>query len=423
MPDNGFNTFRLFGFRRRFYYGWVIVTVCSMSMAIAYGILYSYSVFFKPIAAQFNWDRATVSSIYSLAMVFRGAVTIPIGWMADRYGAMKLTAFCGVMMGVGLMLASRVTELWQFYIVYGLMVSTGLSGAYTIGSAVTSGWFQRKRGLALGLVAAGSGLGTLALVPLAQYLISVFNWSRAFAIIGAGAGFITIATAFLLKPAPPQKGKTGDSVVSADRILSSNAGLRSAILSKHMLILVITFSLINFCIQLIMIHLVNYATDLGISSFQAAGFLGIIGIVSIIGRLFMGGASDRIGTYQSLIICGILLLASLIVLFFDTSPRGFYLFAVLFGFSYGGEIPQLPMLIAQIFGIRSMAALMGIVVFIGTIGGALGPWVGGKVYDVTQNYHFAFAIAAAASVLRLVLVIGFKKYLTARAPLPDAVST
>jgi MFS family permease len=423
MSDNYVDTIRLFGFRKSFYYGWVIVAVCSMSMAIAYGILYSYSVFFKPIVAQFNWNRATVSSIYSLAMVFRGAISIPIGWLADRYGSIKITVFCGVMIGTGLILASRVTELWQFYIVYGIFVSTGLSGAYTIGSAITSRWFQKKRGLALGLVAAGSGFGTLALVPLSQYLISVFNWSNAFAIIGACAGFITISTAFLLKPAPKKKEILTDTTGKADGFLSSGSSLRSAILSKPMLMLVVTFSLINFCIQLIMIHLVNYATDLGISSFQAAGFLGIIGVVSIIGRLFMGGASDRIGTYRSLLVCGILLLASLIVLFFNTSPCGFYIFAVLFGFSYGGEIPQLPMLIAQIFGIRAMAALMGIVVFMGTIGGALGPWLGGKVYDVTQNYHFAFAIAAVACVLRLVLVVGFKKYLTVGAPLPDDAPT
>ncbi|MFH0726786.1 MAG: MFS transporter [Pseudomonadota bacterium] len=404
----------MFNSRRRFYYGWVIVAVCSMSMAIAYGIMYSFSVFFKPIVAEFNWDRATVSSIYSLAMVFRGVVTIPIGWLADRYGAMKIAVFCGVMMGSGLILASRVTELWQFYVAYGIIVSIGLSGAYTIGSAVTSRWFERKRGLALGLVAAGAGFGTLALVPFAQYLISAFNWSTAFIIIGAGAGFFTIATAFLLKPAPKPMEHPKEAAATSCRVPLSDVSLRSAILSREMLILVVTFSLINFCIQMIMIHLVNYATDIGISSFQAAGFLGIIGVVSIVGRLFMGGVSDRIGTYNSLIVCSILLLVSLIVLFFNISPWGFYVFAVLFGFSYGGEIPQLPMFIAQIFGIRAMAALMGVVVFIGTIGGALGPWVGGKIFDSTQNYHYAFAIAGAASLIRLSLVIGCKKYLIPR---------
>jgi MFS family permease len=422
MPDKLSQTAGLFGFRKRCYYGWVIVAVCSMSMAIAYGIMYSFSVFFKPIVAQFDWDRATVSSIYSMAMVFRGAVSIPIGWLADKYGAIKLTVFCGIMTALGLILASRVTELWQFYIAYGIIVSIGLSGAYTIGSALTSRWFEKKRGMALGLVAAGSGLGTLTMVPLAQYLISIVNWSNAFAIIGLGAGGITVVTAFLLKPVPRQGGNTQDSPITLDCALGPHVSLKKEILSKEMLILVITFALVNFCIQMIMIHLINYATDIGISSFQAAGFLGIIGLVSIIGRLFIGGASDRIGTYHSLIFCSILLLISLTVLFLDTSPRGFYVFAILFGFSYGGEVPQLPMLIAQIFGVRTMAALMGVVVFIGTIGGALGPWVGGKIYDLTQNYHYAFAIAAAAGAVRLGLIVGFKKYLTSRFPLSTSLS-
>ena len=188
--------------------------------------------------------------------------------------------------------------------------------------------------------------------------------------------------------------------------------LKSAAASKAMMILVTTFLLINFCLQMVMIHLVNYATDIGISSLQAAGFIGCIGVVSIAGRLLMGGASDRIGTYNSLIICSVLLLVSLVVLLFNTSLFGFYVFAVIFGFAYGGEIPQVPMFIGQLFGMRAMAALMGYLVFIGTLGGALGPWVGGKVYDSAHSYRIAFAIAAAFGLARLVLVIKSKKHLS-----------
>lgn len=386
-------------------------------MGISYGIIYSFSVFFKPIAAQFDWDRATVASIYSLAMMVRGAVTIPIGWLSDRYGPMKVSGFCGIMIVAGLVLTSRVTALWQFYLAYDIILSFGLCGAYAIGSAVTSRWFRRKRGLALGIVAAGSGVGTLVLVPVSQHLIDVFNWSRAYAIIGTVAGFITLATAFLLKPAPPGKPTplktTGQSVPSRKRM----PDLRKMILNREMLLVVVIFALINFCIQMVMVHLVNFATDIGIPALQAAGYLGIIGVVSIAGRLLMGGMSDRIGTYRSLVICGLFLLASLIVLFFNTSPTGFLVFAVLFGFAYGGEIPQLPMLIAEIFGVRAMGSLMGIAIFISMFGAALGPWVGGKVFDLTRNYQYAFAIAAAVGVIRLILIVGFRRRLVSTSPM------
>ncbi len=400
--------------RKKIYYGWVIVAVCSLSMAISYGIIYSYSVFFKPIAAQFNWDRATVASIYSLAMIFRGAVTVPIGWLADRYGPAKIFGFCGVMITAGLVLTSRVSELWQFYTTYAIILPVGLCGAYTIGSAVTSRWFVTKRGMALGIVAAGSGFGTLLLVPLSQHLINIFDWSGAYAIIGSVAGGVTIATALLLKSAPPQETSSLGKTENSAHARKSVSGMREMILSREMLLVIAIFGLINFCIQMVMVHLVNFATDIGISSLQAAGYLGIIGVISIAGRLIMGGMADRIGTYHSLVVCGVLLLVSLIVLFFNTTPVGFLIFAVLFGFAYGGEIPQLPMLIADIFGVRAMGSLMGIAIFISMFGAALGPWVGGKVYDLTRNYHYAFAIAAIAGMIRLFLIIGFRKRLAPR---------
>jgi MFS family permease len=398
--------------KNKFHYGWVIVAVCSLTMALAYGIMYSFSVFFKPIVAQFQWDRATVSSIYSLSIVSRGAVSIGIGWLADRYGAMKLSVFCGVMIVTGLLLASRVTQLWQFYVAFGLFLSIGLSGAYPIGSAVTSRWFKKKRGMALGVVAAGSGFGTLTIVPLGQFLINQFNWSTAFMIFGIGGGILVISTAFFLKPAPNDYGNLQfPQGTVPNQQCETGISFKKAIFTKELLILIVTFTLVNFCIQMIMIHLVNFATDIGISSFQAAGFVGIIGVVSIVGRLFMGGASDRIGTYPSIVACCILLLAAFILLIFNRSLWGFYLFTILFGFAYGGEVPQLPMMVAQIFGIRAMAALMGIVVFISTIGGALGPWIAGRIFDQTAHYQYAFVVAAAASLLRLVLVVGYKKYL------------
>ena len=407
------DSIRVLGFSGSIYYGWIIVAVCSMTMAIAYGVMYSFSVFFKPIVAHFNWDRTTVSSILLRVSGFPGS-RFHRYRLADRsirpHENICILRHHG-RPGIGAV-ASRVTHLWQFYVSYGCIVAIGLSGAYTIGSAVTARWFIRKRGIALGLVAAGSGLGTMTLVPLAGFLIATYNWSTALAVLGIGAGFFIVSTAFLLKSGPRQPGRLNSKPALPVSGPAPDMTLKSAAASKAMMILVTTFLLINFCLQMVMIHLVNYATDIGISSLQAAGFIGCIGVVSIAGRLLMGGASDRIGTYNSLIICSVLLLVSLVVLLFNTSLFGFYVFAVIFGFAYGGEIPQVPMFIGQLFGMRAMAALMGYLVFIGTLGGALGPWVGGKVYDSTHSYRIAFAIAAAFGLARLVLVIKSKKHLS-----------
>jgi MFS family permease len=156
--------------RSKLSYGWVIVLVCTISVAISYGILYSYSVFFKPIVASFNWDRATVSSIYSVLLVSRGATSIGIGWLADKYGPRKVSVLCGFLIGVGLILTSRVHELWQLYLAFGLVEAVGLGGAFTVGTSITTQWFTKNRGLALGIVSSGSGLGTL-IMELAHSLL------------------------------------------------------------------------------------------------------------------------------------------------------------------------------------------------------------------------------------------------------------
>ncbi len=191
---------------RKLHYGWIIVAVCALMMGITYGLMYSYSVFFKPLAEYFNWDRATVSGVYSASLIFRGAVSIFVGWLADRFGAAKLMAFCGLMIGLGLILSSLVTEVWHLYLTYAVVEAIGLSGTFGIATAVTSRWFTRNRGLALGIISSGSGIGTLLIVPGSERLINATGWSTAFLITGVVSGLIMFFTAFLLKPAP-QEGK------------------------------------------------------------------------------------------------------------------------------------------------------------------------------------------------------------------------
>jgi MFS family permease len=394
---------------RGIYYGWVIVLACTLMMAVAYGIMYSYSVFFKPLVDHFNWDRATVASIYSISLLLRGAVSIGVGWLADRYGARKLTVFCGLMTLVGLVSAGRVGTLWQFYLTYGLILSIGLSGAFTITSAVTSQWFRKKRGAALGIVSTGSGMGTLFIVPLSGHLLARFDWSEVFTMLGIAAGILVTASAFLLKPAPAPAEPPLEDNKTAHPSAKIAINFKNAVLSREMTLLLITFSFVAFCVQMIMVHLANHTIDVGITPFQAATFIGVIGIVSIAGRLCMGSASDKIGTANSLIICGILRVVALVWLMFCSSPMDFYIFAVIFGFAYGGEIPQYPLFIGEFFGTRAMAALMGVMIFVSNIGGALGPLGAGKIHDLTHSYTYAFIAAIVSAVLVLIMALWIKR--------------
>jgi MFS family permease len=399
--------------RRR--YAWVIVISCTLLMAVTYGLMYSFSVFFKPLAQYFNWDRATVSLVYSISLVTRGGISIGTGWLADRYGAKKLMVFCGIMIGLGLVLSSQVNSLWQLLLSYSLIEAIGLSGTFGITTAVTSRWFTRNRGLALGLVSSGVGIGTLLMVPGAEKLIQALEWPRAFIVFGVICGLVVIIGAFFLKSPPadkpaasvppsPEVGQNSQNAASSIPDLT----LKEAIVNPRMILVIVIFCLIFFCTQMVMVHLVNYATDLGIDSLVAASLVSIIGVVSIAGRLVMGSGSDRLGMHNIMILVCALIFISLVCLIFTSQLWAFYFFAVFFGFAYGGEVPQIPLLVGSIGGTRTLATLIGLTLFLGNVGGALGPWVAGKVFDLSGHYQWAFTIGASAAFLAILLAVLLK---------------
>jgi MFS family permease len=225
--------------KKRVPYGWVVVAVCTLAIAITYGLMYSYSVFFKPLADYFHWDRATVSLIYSASLIIRGAVSVGIGWMADKYGPIKLTIFCGLMIALGLILSSQVHTLWQFFVTYAVFEAIGLSGAFGIGTAMVSRWFTKKRGLALAIISTGSGMGTLFIVPGNERIINAIGWSNAFIWCGAVAGVLMVSTAFLLRPPPQQDSITAKTYEGSDRpspVHQKEANLGQALKDTRMLL-------------------------------------------------------------------------------------------------------------------------------------------------------------------------------------------
>lgn len=393
--------------KRNLYYGWVIVIASALLIAITYGLMYGYAVYFKPLADYFKWDRASVSLIYSVSMVIRGAVAIGIGWLADRYGPKLLMIFCGFMILSGLILSSQVKEMWQLYITYGIIESIGLSGAYVIGTSITTRWFTEHRGLALGIVSTGSGFGTLFIVPGIERIINVYDWSQTFIITGIAGGIITIALALLLHSPPKSKSKLAatSEAQNKKRDSYSDTYLLKTLKDPRMILLMISFFFFFFSVQIVMVHLVNYATDMGITPLIAATFISVIGAVSIISRLATGTGSDKLGIQNIMILTRIFLIIAFVCLIFSHTLPTFYLFAILFSLPYGGEVPQIPLFIGKYFGIKSIATLVGINLFIITVGGAFGSWIAGLIFDNTGNYEWAFIAGALAGAVSLISIL------------------
>jgi MFS family permease len=389
-------------------YGWVIVAASAMMIFITYGLNYSYSVFFKPLAGLLNGDRATISLIFSLSMIIRGAAAIGTGWLADRYGARKIMVFCGLMMGAGYLLSSRANAMWQFFLTYAVVEAIGMSGTFGISTALVTRWFTRNRGLALGIVVSGSGLGTFLIVPGVERLINAIKLSPTFFVIGIAAGALMVIGALLLR-SPPSETST-----ASEALPPAGASLSEAVRDARLYMVMACFLLLFIGTQIVMVHLVNYATDNGIDPLVAATFIGVIGIASIASRLSMGVIAEKIGLYWGFLLIGVSLALSFVLLLFTRSVWSFYVFTLLFSIPYGGEVTQIPLVIDRYFGTRSMSTLVGMTVFAIGVGGALGPWLAGKIFDLTGSYNAAFIMGAVIAVVAMGVVFLLKRRDTGR---------
>ena len=377
---------------------WVVLVVCTVLTTMAYGLMFSYSVYFKPLASHFGWDRAQTSSVYSIALLTRGLFAISVGWLADKFGARVLLIVGGVVTFIGFALSSRVQTLPQLFFTYGVVLAIGLSAIFGISTSLVAKWFTKKSGLALGIVSMGSGLGTLIVVPLSAWLINTYAWSTTFVISGAAGGLIMVVGALLIREAPKSEEKNLKGPIQTPRSLSFGEALRCP---ELFLISIIMFCLV-FCAQVIMIHFVNYATDLGITPLKAAGIISIIGLVSMAGRLITGFAGDKIDILDLLLIAPLVTLISFLILIFFKSLTALYIFAVIYAIGYGAEVPLVPMVVKRYFGTKSMAALVGVFLFAGGVGGAAGPFVAGKIFDMTHSYQATFIVGTVILALCLI---------------------
>lgn len=403
-----------------FFYGWIIVAASAVLLAAMAGIMYSYGIFFKYLIADFGWSRAATAGVYSLFTICYGLFSMPAGLLVDRFGPGRVMVLFTFIAGLGLVLSSQITTLWQLYLTFGLIVGGGVSVLFPACTATTARWFTEKRGLALGIVAGGIGIGTLVIVPLVERFISGFGWSAAYLIIGFGTWAIMIPSSLFLRRSPLETRQTSRDV--GEPVLSSGAQretkrllselirtIKAAASHKPLWMLASIYFLFNFCLQIVMVHLVSYATDIGISSLTAATFLGFIGIASFFGRIVMGAWSDRIGGNNAIIIAGVMLGGSLVFLLYTGELWTFYLFAVIFGFAYGGEVPQMPVLIGRYYGLKVAAALVGFIISFAGFGGGLGAWMAGRIFDVTQSYQIAFTIAVVAIFAAIGVMFMLKK--------------
>jgi len=389
-----------------FFYGHVIVLICFFIMLLAFGTFYGFGVFFKPLSTEFGWTRTATSGAYSLAAFLSGLLAIVMGKLTDRFGPRIVMTFCGFLLGLGYLLMSQVSSIWQLYLFYGVVIGVGMSGFFVPPLSTVARWFVKRRGIMTGFVVAGIGIGTLVIPPIANWLISRWGWDTAYLLIGAVALVFIILAAQFLRLDPSQMGllPDGEKKEAASLKLSAPGfSFRKAVASWQLWVLFAILFCFGYCLHTIVAHIANYATDIEISAAVAASILAVVGGLSILGRVATGSITDRVGSKPPLVVNLILMSGALFWLVATGELWTLYLFAVIFGFAYGGLAAMESPIVAELFGLSSHGVIMGVSSFGFTVGGAVGPVVAGRIFDVFGSYQIAFLICAVVSISGIIL--------------------
>lgn len=411
----------LSGFKDRIFYGWVVVVTFCIAGSAIWGIRFSFGVFFKSLESEFALSRAATSAIFSAFMVLGTVFTVIGGWALDRFGPRIVFLAMGICTGLSLLLSGQVSDLWQIFFTYSLLLAIGTSAIYVVVMSTVSRWFEKRRGLALGIASVGAGMGPLVVAPFATYLISAFDWRGSFTVLGIITLAMVIPLSLLLRRGPQEIGLLPDGadysasktlpqdlVVSADYLSP-----RQAIRTRSFWLMLGSFLIYSAYLLTILTHLVPHVTDLGFSAAEAATVLGVAGGATIIGRVFLGMVSDRLGKKQAVMLGGTLNIIALLCLLWARELWTFYIFAFVFGLGWGGMGPATAALIGNTFGVGRLGAVLGLLDVGFNIGAAIGPVVAGLIYDLRQSYFLSFLLGIGL-VLATMALVAFVRQETGR---------
>jgi MFS transporter, OFA family, oxalate/formate antiporter len=389
---------------------WLIVAALFV---VTYGVsvpLAAYGVFLPVIAEHFGWTRGAVSAALSLNLLVGGIAGFAVGTLADRHGPRVLLAATMALAGTGFALVAAVSTLWQLYLLVGLVAGVGTSSFYVLGTATVTHWFEDRRGLALALVLIGFNLGYITGGPAAAWLITRLGWRVAYCMLGSGCGLVTTIAALGVRlPRQAERAalrRPRPAVASgAARGGAHGITLLESLTDPRQWALNVSWLLIGGIAIMISVHAVPFARDQGVSLTGASLALTAYGIGSAIGRLLGGTLSDRVGARRTIAAAFVLQIAALVGLLWVPSRAGLLLSLMAFGAGFAASDTVVAQVVPQVFGMRALGAIMGILTLGWRCGAAIGPALAGFLYDLTGSYRIPFGLAPLGVLLSWALFL------------------
>lgn len=376
-------------------YAWVIVLICAVMVAMAFGAVVNISVFLSPLAIEFGWPRGELAMAYSIAAIGTGAGGILMGHISDHVPVRRIALVGAIVPGVSLLLLSQLGSLSELYFYHALMGFVGLGAIMAPMNRLASLWFTRNPGLAIGIVAAGGAFGQGVMPYLSRHLVLMQGWRDAYTTMGITFIAVLVPLALLLRD-PPRTGAVG-------AVNASAADNHPYAISRPALLALLCVAVVFCCLCMAtpIVHVVSLGADRGLGARDAAGLLAVMMICGMAGRIVFGTVADRLGNLQAYIIASLGQTALAIWFPYMGTETALYWLSALFGVFFSGVMTAFIACAREYSPVGRTGLSIGLVMSFGWIGMAAGGWQGGVFYDICGNYNQSFANASIGGVLNL----------------------
>ena len=403
--------------RLPFYYGWVIVGIAFVTMAIGVSARTAFSLLMPPLIDEFGWDRGVAAGAFSAGFLVSALLSPMVGRVMDARGPRPILLTGIALMSAGLFLAPAIRQPWQFYATLGVLVGCGANMiTYTAHSQFLPNWFVRRRGLAISIAFAGVGAGAVVLLPWLQSIILTRGWRAACLTIGLLAALVLVPLNLLVRKRPEDIGLLPDGAPQrpavAGRRLEANIvdpawasvewTLGRALRTGRFWWIALGYFCGLLAWYAVQVHQTKYLTEVGFTPIVAGWALGFVSVVAVPGQIILGGLSDHIGRERiwaagclGFAIC----YAALMALEQNPSNALLYLMVVSQGFLGYALTSVMGPIVAEIFEGPHYGSIFGTMTVALIGGGAAGPWLAGAIHDVTGSYRLAFILAIACCVI------------------------